>query len=85
MATVPIAFGLGKVSSTAAAAGVVPGLLSDVADVGDADAAGTTGRFSDAAHVHDHGVHATGTQGGLAHGPADGSNPGFMSAANSPS
>jgi hypothetical protein len=82
LATVPIAFGLGKISSTAAAAGVVPGLLSDVQDVGDADAAGATGRFSDAAHVHDHGVHPAGSQGGLAHGIADGSNPGFMSSAN---
>lgn len=82
LATIPIGFGLGTISSTAAAAGVVPGLLSDVADVGDVDAAGASGRFSDAQHVHDHGVHPAGSQGGLAHAPADGANPGFMSAAN---
>jgi hypothetical protein len=82
LATVPIAFGLGTIASTAAAAGVVPGLLSDVMDVGDVDVAGASGRFSDAQHVHDHGVHPAGSQGGLAHAPADASNPGFMSAAN---
>jgi hypothetical protein len=81
LATVPIAFGLGKVSSTAAASGVVPGLLSDVQDVGTTDAAGTTGRFSDAAHVHSHGQQPAGSQGGLAHNLADGSNNGFMSSA----
>lgn len=81
LATVPIGFGLNRISSTAAAAGVVPGLASDVADVGDFDAPGTSGRFSDAAHIHDHGQHPAGSQGGLAHGLADGYNNGFMSPA----
>ena len=81
LATVPIAFGLGKISSTAAAAGVVPGLLTDVQDVGVDDAAGTTGRFSDAAHVHSHGQQPAGSQGGLAHNLASGTDNGFMSSA----
>lgn len=81
LATVPIAFGLNKVSSTAAASGVVPGLLSDVQDVGTADAAGTSGRFSDAQHVHSHGQQPAGSQGGLAHNLASGTDNGFMSSA----
>jgi hypothetical protein len=81
LATVPVGFGLGKIAGTPASIGITPGLLTDVQDVGVADAAGSSGRFSDAQHVHSHGQQPAGSQGGLAHNLADGSNNGFMSSA----
>jgi hypothetical protein len=79
----PVASGLTGVSSTAAVAGVVFGFTSDVADVGTTDYAGSTGRVSDAGHVHEHGyipnTYASG--GNPAHGLASATEPGFMTAA----
>jgi hypothetical protein len=79
LATIPVGSSLGKISTTAAASGVVPGLLSDIKDVDDSNAAGSSGRFADASHIHDHGQHPAGSQGGLSHGLADASNNGFIS------
>jgi len=64
--------------ATPGAAGIVPGVLSDIHNVGVANAAGASGRFADAAHAHNHGQQVAGSNGGLAHALADGSNNGFL-------
>lgn len=54
LATVPVGSGLGKVSGSPSASGVIPGTVSDIQPVGTAAAAGASGRFADAQHAHIH-------------------------------
>ncbi len=82
LASLPVGFALGQISATPGAAGIVGGIVSDIQDVGTAAVAGSSGRFSDAQHVHNHGQQPAGSNGGLAHALADGANNGFLSAAD---
>jgi hypothetical protein len=61
LAAEPVGSGLGKVSGTPAATGVIAGTTSDIQQVGTAAAAGASGRFADAQHVHAHGNQTVGT------------------------
>lgn len=66
LANLPVGAGLGKVSGTPSATGVVAGLVTDIQNVGTAAAAGSSGRFSDAQHIHAHGSQTVDTQHALA-------------------
>jgi hypothetical protein len=82
LAQLPVGFALGEIAATPGAAGVTAGVLADIQNVGIAAAAGSSGRFSDAQHIHSHGQQPAGSQGGLAHNLADGTDNGFMSSAD---
>lgn len=66
LANLPVGAGLGKVSGTPSATGVVAGLLSDIQPVGTVAAAGSSGRFADAQHAHVHGSQTDDTLHALA-------------------
>lgn len=82
LADLPVGFALGQISATPGAAGIVPGVLSDIQAVGTANAAGASGRFADASHVHNHGQQAAGSNSGLAHALATDTYNGFLAAAD---
>ncbi len=78
LADVPVGKDLGHIASSGAASGVTPGILSDIQNVGTAAAAGSSGRFSDAQHVHAHGTIPRTYLSGGAHDLASAAGHGFM-------
>jgi hypothetical protein len=66
LADLPVGFGLGQISATPGAAGVIAGIAADIQPVGTVVAAGTSGRFSDAQHVHIHDTQTVDTLHALA-------------------
>ena len=80
LGTLPVGAMLGQVQAAAAIAGILPGVVSDIQPIGTAAVAGTSGRFADAQHAHNHGQQAAGSNGGLAHALAvAGVSNGFLS------